>query len=107
MDQSIEVKLPIGEQLKKQFLEMNLFSTLLVSPFFFSPAGANMLPPQDLFFEFPWNNFLHSAVYDLIHQVLTGNVETGRNRELAISLFRDAKIMHRIVQGQARNDKET
>ncbi|KAF6763649.1 SIT4 phosphatase-associated protein-domain-containing protein [Ephemerocybe angulata] len=90
MDQSIEVKLPIGEQLKKQFLDMNLFSTLL-----------------DLFFEFPWNNFLHSAVYDLIHQVLTGNVDSGRNRELAISLFRDAKIMHRIVEGQARNDKDT
>ncbi|KAJ2921714.1 hypothetical protein H1R20_g15377, partial [Candolleomyces eurysporus] len=47
------------------------------------------------------------AVYDLIHQVLTGNVETGRNRELAISLFRDAKIMHRIVEGQARNDNDT
>jgi serine/threonine-protein phosphatase 6 regulatory subunit 3 len=34
-------------------------------------------------------------------------VETGRNRELAISLFRDAKIMHRIVEGQARNDNDT
>ncbi|KAG2019771.1 phosphatase associated protein [Coprinopsis cinerea AmutBmut pab1-1] len=85
---SVEV-LPIGEQLKKQFLEMNLFSTLL-----------------DLFFEFPWNNFLHSTVYDLIHQVLTGNVESGRNRDLAISLFKDAKIMHRIVEGQARNDRD-
>ena len=31
LDRSIEVKLPIGEQLKKQFLEMGLFSTLLVS----------------------------------------------------------------------------
>ncbi|TFK23456.1 SAPS-domain-containing protein [Coprinopsis marcescibilis] len=86
---SVDEILPLGEQLKKNFLDMNLFSTLL-----------------DLFFEFPWNNFLHSAVYDLIHQVLTGNVETGRNRELAISLFRDAKIMHRIVEGQARNDND-
>jgi serine/threonine-protein phosphatase 6 regulatory subunit 3 len=39
MDQSIEVKLPIGEQLKKQFLEMNLFSTLLVSPLPFAPTS--------------------------------------------------------------------
>lgn len=65
-----------------------------------------MVPFQDLFFEFPWNNFLHSAVYDLIHQVLTGHVHTGRNRELAIALFRDAKIMHKIVEGQKRNDEE-
>ena len=39
MDQSIEVKLPIGEQLKKQFLEMNLFSTLLVSPLPFASTS--------------------------------------------------------------------
>lgn len=61
---------------------------------------------QDLFFEFPWNNFLHSTVYDIVHQVVTGNVEGGYNRELVISLFRDAKILHRIVEGQARNDAE-
>ena len=62
--------------------------------------------PQDLFFDFPWNNFLHSVTYDLIHQILTGRVDTGANRELAISLFRDAKLMHRIVEGQRRNDAE-
>ncbi|KAH6902440.1 phosphatase associated protein, partial [Coprinopsis sp. MPI-PUGE-AT-0042] len=89
LEASVEIQLPIGEQLKKHFLEMNLFGSLL-----------------DLFFDFPWNNFLHSTVYDLIHQVLTGNVETGRNRELAISLFRDAKIMQRITEGQARNDND-
>jgi serine/threonine-protein phosphatase 6 regulatory subunit 3 len=61
---------------------------------------------QDLFFEFPWNNFLHSAVYDLVHQVLTGHVDSGLNRELAIALFRDARLMHRIVDGQKQNDVE-
>jgi len=25
----------------------------------------------------PWNSFLHSAVYDLIHHILTGNVFSG------------------------------
>jgi len=59
-----------------------------------------------LFFAFPWNNFLHSAVYDVVHQVMTGNVDSGCNRELIISLFRDAKILHRIVEGQTRNDVE-
>jgi serine/threonine-protein phosphatase 6 regulatory subunit 3 len=45
-------------------------------------------------------------VYDLIHQILTGRVETGTNRTLAIFLFQDAKLMHRILDGQRRNDAE-
>ncbi|TFK36388.1 SIT4 phosphatase-associated protein-domain-containing protein [Crucibulum laeve] len=89
MDSSTDRLLPVGEQMKRKFLDLNLLSTVL-----------------DLFFDFPWNNFLHSAVYDVVHQVLTGNVENGLNRELAISLFRDAKILHRIIDGQKRNDAE-
>ena len=65
-----------------------------------------MLSLQDLFFEFPWNNFLHSVVYDLIHQVLTGRVDGGFNRELTVALFRDARLMHRIIEGSKRNDVE-
>ncbi|KAF8705636.1 hypothetical protein AX14_013871 [Amanita brunnescens Koide BX004] len=80
----------IGEKLKKCFVDMNVLSTFL-----------------DFFFEFPWNNFLHSAVYDFIHQILTGNINSGLNRELAIALFRDARIMNRIVQGQKLNDIES
>lgn len=38
--------------------------------------------------------------------MLTGRVDSGYNRELIISLFRDAKILYRIVEGQARNDVE-
>ncbi|KIY70423.1 SAPS-domain-containing protein [Cylindrobasidium torrendii FP15055 ss-10] len=78
-----------GEKIKARLLELGVIPVLL-----------------DLFFEYPWNNFLHSTVYDIIHQVLTGNLETGYNRELAVSLFRDAKLMHRIVDGQNRNDEE-
>jgi serine/threonine-protein phosphatase 6 regulatory subunit 3 len=37
---------------------------------------------------------------------LTGRVDGGLNRELAIALFRDAKLMHRIIEGQKRNDAE-
>lgn len=49
---------------------------------------------------------MHSAVYDVVHQILTGNVESGLNRELVISLFRDAKLMQRIVEAQKLNDLE-
>ncbi|KAI0693353.1 SIT4 phosphatase-associated protein-domain-containing protein [Cytidiella melzeri] len=80
----------LGERLKVRFLESNVASTLL-----------------DLFFEYPWNNFLHSVVYDLIHQVLTGRIDTGYNRELTVSLFRDALLMHRIIEGSKRNDIES
>ncbi|KAI0345113.1 SAPS-domain-containing protein [Trametopsis cervina] len=80
----------LGERLKLRFLEYNVVSTLL-----------------DLFFEFPWNNFLHSVVYDLIHQVLTGRIDMGFNRELTVSLFRDARLMHRIIEGSKRNDIES
>ncbi|OAX34190.1 SAPS-domain-containing protein [Rhizopogon vinicolor AM-OR11-026] len=82
--------LSIGETTKKRFLEANVMSTLL-----------------DLFFEYPWNNFLHNTVYDFIHQILTGRTEGGMNRELALSLFRDAHIMQRIMDGQRRNDAES
>ncbi|KIK62939.1 hypothetical protein GYMLUDRAFT_41218 [Collybiopsis luxurians FD-317 M1] len=102
--------LVVGERLKRRFLELNVLGCLL-----------------DLFFEFPWNNFLHNAVYDIFHQILTGSVDNrsqnreentknpnenvegrkGYNRELILSLFRDAKLMHRIVEGQMRNDEES
>ncbi|PFH48504.1 hypothetical protein AMATHDRAFT_65352 [Amanita thiersii Skay4041] len=90
LDSVREVKLFTGELLKRRYVDMNIVSTFL-----------------ELFFEFPWNNFLHSAVYDLIHQILTGNVVSGLNRELAIALFRDGKLMYRIVEGQKRNDVES
>ncbi|KAG1794856.1 SIT4 phosphatase-associated protein-domain-containing protein [Suillus plorans] len=82
--------LSIGEKTKMRFLEANVLSTLL-----------------DLFFEFPWNNFLHNTVYDFIHQILTGRTDGGLNKELSISLFRDAHIMQRIIDGQKRNDAES
>ncbi|KAI9510264.1 SIT4 phosphatase-associated protein-domain-containing protein [Russula earlei] len=81
--------IPVGERLKHKMLEDNVLTTIL-----------------DLFFEFPWNNFLHSVVYDLIHQILTGRIDGGANRLLAISLFRDGRLMERIVEGQKLNDVE-
>ncbi|KAJ3922136.1 SIT4 phosphatase-associated protein-domain-containing protein [Lentinula edodes] len=87
---SAEAPLVVGERLKKRFLELNVLGVLL-----------------DLFFEFPWNNFLHNAVYDILHQILTGQVDTSYNRELILSLFRDAQLMHKIVEGQRQNDEES
>ncbi|KAL5532801.1 SIT4 [Sanghuangporus sanghuang] len=82
--------LPIGDKLKQSFTETRVLSALL-----------------DLFFFFPWNNFLHSVVYDVLHQILTGRVEHGLNRELTIALFRDARLLYRIVEAQKKNDADS
>ncbi|TDL24973.1 SAPS-domain-containing protein [Rickenella mellea] len=82
--------LPIGDILKRRFIDTRVLTSIL-----------------DLFFAFPWNNFLHSTVYDVIHQILTGRVDSGLNRELIIALFRDGRLMHRIVEGQTRDDRES
>ncbi|KAF8646919.1 hypothetical protein AX16_007011 [Volvariella volvacea WC 439] len=89
LDDKAGDNLPVGERLKHKLLSNGLLGILL-----------------DLFFEFPWNNFLHGTVYDFVHQILTGHVESGLNRELAISLFRDAKLIQRIIEGQKKNDVE-
>ena len=43
---------------------------------------------QDFFFRFPWNNFLHNVVYDVVQQVFNGTLDRGYNRTLAFDLFR-------------------
>ena len=45
-------------------------------------------------------------MYDLVHQILTGRVDGGLNRELTLALFRDAQLMQRVVDGQKQNDLE-
>lgn len=100
-----EKALPPGEVMKSRMLNVNVLSTLLVSPIFLATDNC-LRQTQDLFSEYPWNNFLHSAVYDMIHQILTGNVASGLNRELTIALFRDAKLLSRIVEMQKKNDEE-
>lgn len=45
-------------------------------------------------------------MYDVVHQILTARVDVGMNRELTIALFRDTRLMHRIVETQRENDLE-
>ncbi|ESK85608.1 phosphatase associated protein [Moniliophthora roreri MCA 2997] len=80
----------VGEKLKKKFLDLNVPCRLL-----------------DLFFEYPWNNFLHSAVFDVLSQMMSGPVDAGSgwNRELVVSVFRDAKVMHRLVDAHKQNEE--
>lgn len=59
---------------------------------------------QNFFFRFPWNNFLHNVVYDVVQQVFNGPMDRGYNRTLAIDLFQTGRITERIVEGQAQSD---
>ncbi|CEP10194.1 hypothetical protein [Parasitella parasitica] len=60
----------------------------------------------DLFFAFPWNNFLHYVIYDMLHQVFNGRMDVGLNRNLAISILRDGQLTDKIVIAQKSNDEE-
>lgn len=77
---------------------------------------------QDFFFRFPWNNFLHNVVYDVVQQVFNGTLDRGYNRTLAFDLFTPAQgpggktaeeiglasgsdITDRILDGQAKSDE--
>ncbi|CAE6397243.1 unnamed protein product [Rhizoctonia solani] len=78
---------PSGDILKQVMIDLNIVSTIL-----------------DFFFEFPWNNFLHNAVYDMLHQILTGRVDNELSRRVTIGMFRDARLVYRILEGSRRND---
>lgn len=62
-------------------------------------------PHQSFFFRFPWNNFLHNVVYDVVQQVFNGPMERGYNRSVAIDLFETGSITQEIVDGQRRSDE--
>ncbi|OQO11223.1 hypothetical protein B0A48_05479 [Cryoendolithus antarcticus] len=61
----------VGDMLKLQFVDHKVVPTIL-----------------DFFFRFPWNNFLHNVVYDVVQQVFNGALDRGYNRAVAIDLFR-------------------
>ncbi|KAJ2742626.1 sporulation-induced protein [Coemansia sp. BCRC 34301] len=68
--------------------------------------GHKVLPTcVDLFFQFSLNNFLHSVVYDIMHQVLNLPLGLECNVALIVVAFRDVRITSRIAQACAHNDQ--
>jgi serine/threonine-protein phosphatase 6 regulatory subunit 3 len=63
---------------------------------------ANVLPAcLDLFFAYPWNNFLHSVVEQIVIHILE-----GQNQELKLYLLQNCKLVQRIIEGDKRNQAE-
>lgn len=77
----------IGDQLKIALDDNYCIDTIL-----------NML------FEFPWNNFLHNVVFDIVQQVFNGYIDRSYNKFLAIHLLTRAKLTERIVYGHNANE---
>lgn len=78
----------VGDFLKMQFVEHGVVSTIL-----------------SFFFRYPWNNFLHNVVYDIVQQVFNGPMDRGFNPTLAISLFEAADITSQIINGQRASEE--
>ncbi|KAJ9607355.1 sporulation-induced protein [Cladophialophora chaetospira] len=79
----------VGDHLKIMFVENKVVPTILT-----------------FFFRFPWNNFLHNVVYDVVQQVFNGPMDRGHNRFLAFDLFETGRITEAIIEGQRRSDEE-
>ncbi|KAL2150472.1 hypothetical protein VTH82DRAFT_7035 [Thermothelomyces myriococcoides] len=78
----------VGDFLKMQFVEYRVVPTIL-----------------SFFFRYPWNNFLHNVVYDIVQQVFNGPMDRGYNPTLAVSLFEAADITNQIIKGQLASEK--
>ncbi|KAM0456965.1 hypothetical protein ACHAPV_006940 [Trichoderma viride] len=78
----------VGDFLKMQFVEHRVVPTIL-----------------SFFFAYPWNNFLHNVVYDIVQQVFNGPMDRGFNPTLAVSLFEAADVTTAIIKGQQASDE--
>ncbi|KAK4224097.1 SIT4 phosphatase-associated protein-domain-containing protein, partial [Podospora fimiseda] len=87
-DASTAPKPVVGDYLKGQFVKYSVVPTIL-----------------RFFFKYPWNNFLHNVVYDIVQQVFNGPMDRGFNPSLAISLFEAADITNQIINGQKASDR--
>ena len=87
-DESDKPKPVVGDYLKLQFVEHRVVPTIL-----------------GFFFQYPWNNFLHNVVYDIVQQVFNGPMDRGYNPALGVSLFEAADVTNRIINGQLASEK--
>lgn len=97
----------VGDYLKIMFVQNQVVPTILVrvlSKAILLSAALIVFFSQGFFFRFPWNNFLHNVVYDVVQQVFNGPMERGYNRSLAVDLFETGRVTELIVEGQKRSD---
>ncbi|WVR09507.1 hypothetical protein IAU60_006575 [Kwoniella sp. DSM 27419] len=82
------VNLAPGDRLKKIYATHRVIPTVV-----------------DLFFEYPNNDFMHHVVYDILQQILNGRLGPGPNRDLALELIKEARLVERVLEAQRLNDR--
>lgn len=75
----------VGDELKIALQDNRIITTIL-----------------EMFFRFPWNNFLHNVVFDIVQQIFNGPLKTGFNRFLIADLFTGAHITQMIMEGDQK-----
>ncbi|KAK9463884.1 SIT4 phosphatase-associated protein-domain-containing protein [Lipomyces oligophaga] len=86
--QEVDPNLVVGAYLKSHLIEYRVVSTIV-----------------KLFFKFPWNNFLHNVVFDIIQQIFNGPVQYECSELLILDLFLNDKITMQIVDGTTASDE--
>eukprot|EP01103_Thecamoeba_quadrilineata_P019371 TRINITY_DN7813_c0_g1_i1.p1 TRINITY_DN7813_c0_g1~~TRINITY_DN7813_c0_g1_i1.p1 ORF type:complete len:562 (+),score=96.70 TRINITY_DN7813_c0_g1_i1:90-1775(+) len=56
----------------------------------------------NLFFQYPWNNFLHASVETMIETILD-----SENEDLKLQLFTRYRITDRLIEASSFNDRES
>ena len=106
VETEVDEKPVVGDYLKIMFVKNKVVPTILVSfAHVLIREEQHSFSVQTFFFRFPWNNFLHNVVYDVVQQVFNGPMDRGFNRDLAIDLFESGGITDQIVAGQKRSDE--
>lgn len=49
---------------------------------------------------------MHNVVFDILQQIFHGRIDRALDRQLALSVFIDGRLIDRILAGQAANDLE-
>lgn len=49
---------------------------------------------------------MHNVVFDVLQQIFHGRIDRALDRQLALSVFIDGRLVDRILAGQAANDIE-
>lgn len=70
----------VGDLFKIQLIESNILTTII-----------------GMFIKYPWNNFWHNVVFDVVQQIFNGRLDMGFNQFLILELFATCDITNLII----------
>ncbi|KAH3673396.1 hypothetical protein WICPIJ_009784 [Wickerhamomyces pijperi] len=70
----------VGDVFKSQLIKSGILKTII-----------------SMFVKFPWNNFWHNVVFDIVQQIFNGKLDSGFNPYLILELFSTCDITNLII----------